>query len=405
MRIVSKLVTLDDYLLRRIAKQVSAPARLGLWNGSTIALSDDLPRAEIAVADRWALLQLFLDPETNFGELYSSGRIAVRGSLVDLLTAASRVQSPRSNWYGRLLSSWLTWRFPDSEQGARNNIHRHYDLSTDFFRLWLDSSLNYSCAYYASPQLSLEQAQLAKMDLVCRKLRLQPGESVVEAGCGWGALALHMARNYGVTVRAFNLSTNQVAYAREAARRASIEGRVEFIEDDYRNLRGHSDVFVSVGMLEHVGLSHYRELSNLIHRTIGDTGRGLVHFIGRSQPRALNNWIRKHIFPGAYTPVLREVMPIFEPWDYAVVDVENLRQHYEWTLQSWLERFEQAVPLIRERFDEAFVRSWRFYLAGSVAAFRAGSLQLFQILFAGRECRSLPPNRGDLYAALERHTA
>ena len=405
MRIVPKLAAMDDYVLRRISKKVSAPARLVLWNGRAVMLAEDLPLVEVAIGDRMALLLLLLDPETNFGELYTSGRVRVEGSLEDLLTAASRAGKP-SNWYRRLISSWLTWRFPDDMRGSRRNIHHHYDLGTDFFRLWLDSSLNYTCAYFPSPALTLEKAQAAKMDLVCQKLRLRPGESVLEAGCGWGALALHMARNYGVTVKAFNISKDQIAYARESARREALHQRVEFIEDDYRNIRGHSDVFLSVGMLEHVGGSRYHELSDVIHRTIGNSGRGLLHFIGRNRPRPFNNWIRRHIFPGAYAPALREVMPIFEPWNYAVVDVENLRQHYEWTLQHWLERFEQAVPQIRGTFDEAFIRAWRFYLTGSVAAFRAGTLQLFQVLFAGSECHCLPPTRADLYqTSVETHLA
>lgn len=406
MRIVPKPATLDEYILRRIARQVSAPARLVLWNGSAVTLAEGPPRVEVAIADRMALFQLLLDPETNFGELYTSGRITVEGSLEELLAAASRAAGFSSNWYRRLISSWLTWRFRDDLRGSRRNIHHHYDLGTDFFRLWLDSSLNYACAYFPSPEASLEEAQAAKMDLVCQKLRLRPGESVVEAGCGWGALARHMARHYGVTVKAFNISKDQIAYARECARREALEHRVEFIEDDYRNIHGHCDVFLSVGMLEHVGRARYRELSDVIYRTIGTSGRGLLHFIGRNRPRPLNNWIRRHVFPGAYAPVLREVMPIFEPWNYAVVDVENLRQHYEWTLQRWLERYEQAVPQVREKFDEAFVRAWRCYLAGSVAAFRVGTLQLFQVLFAGPECRALPPTRADLYhAGLEAHVA
>jgi cyclopropane-fatty-acyl-phospholipid synthase len=212
---------------------------------------------------------------------------------------------------------------------------------------------------------------------------------------------MHMARKYGVTVKAFNISKDQLAYARARVKEEGLHHRVEFIEDDYRNVRGKFDVFVSVGMLEHVGRSHYKELSNVIHRTIGTCGRGLLHFVGRNRPSPLNNWIRRRIFPGAYPPALREVMPMFEHWDYAVIDVENLRRHYELTLQRWLERFEQAVPVVRDRFDESFVRMWRLYLAGSVAAFRTGALQLFQVLFAGPACQTLPSTRDDIY--LEAH--
>ena len=159
---------------------------------------------------------------------------------------------------------------------------------------------------------------------------------------------------------------------------------VEFIEDDYRNVSGHFDVFVSVGMLEHVGRENYPELGRVIHRTIGDTGRGFLHFIGRNRPQPFNVWIRKRIFPGAYPPTLRESMEVLEPHNYCVLDVENLRMHYAKTLEHWLARFESSFDtVVRERGME-FARMWRLYLAGSVASFRAGNLQLFQVLFAGK---------------------
>src|SRR5208282_3355289 len=163
------------------------------------------------------------------------------------------------------------------------------------------------------------------MEHVCRKVRLRPGETVVDAGCGWGALALYMAKHYGVTVKAFNISREQIQYARMQARNEGLAGRVEFIEDDYRTISGRFDAFVSVGMLEHVGREHYSELGRVIHRAIGDSGRGLIHFIGRNRPKPFSAWIRKRIFPGAYAPTLREAMEILEPHDYAVFDVENLR--------------------------------------------------------------------------------
>jgi cyclopropane-fatty-acyl-phospholipid synthase len=235
------------------------------------------------------------------------------------------------------------------------------------------------------------------MNHVSRKVWLQPGERVVEAGCGWGSLALHMARQYGAKVKAFNISHEQIVYARWRAQQEGLDGRVEFIEDDYRNIYGRFDAFVSVGMLEHVGREHYREMGKVIHRTIGDSGRGLLHFIGRNRRQPLNAWVRKRIFPGAYPPTLRQVADIFEPWDFAVLDVENLRQHYARTLEHWLERFESSRQQVAAMFDERFVRMWRLYLAGSVAAFRAGTMQLFQVVFAGSQCKATPWARAYLY--------
>jgi cyclopropane-fatty-acyl-phospholipid synthase len=248
--------------------------------------------------------------------------------------------------------------------------------------------------------MTLEAAQRAKMDLVCRKVHLRPGERVVEAGCGWGSLALYMARKYGAIVRAFNISSDQIAWARRRVHDEGLTGRVEFVEDDYRNISGKYDVFMSVGMLEHVGSSHYRELGRVIHRTVGEEGRGLLHFIGRDHPAPLSAWINERIFPGAYAPSLAEALPLLERHEYAVLDIENLRPHYARTIQHWLRRFEQAYPAVVETFGEDFARAWQLYLAGSVAAFEERTLQLFQVVFAGREYARIPWSRRELYTGL-----
>jgi len=297
-----------------------------------------------------------------------------------------------------------TGRRPEPARGeghslrqARENIHYHYDLGNDFYRLWLDAQLVYTCAYFPTPEATLEEAQAAKMEQVCRKVRLRPGETVVEAGSGWGALALHMARHHGVTVKAFNTSTEQVRHARERAGQEGLASRVEFIEDDYRNISGRFDAFVSVGMLEHVGRQHYRAFGEVVDRSLGPHGRGLLHFIGRDRPRALNPWIRKRIFPGAYPPTLGEVTrEVLEPVSLSVVDVENLRLHYALTLRHWRERFDRAAARVSGMFDETFVRAWRLYLAGSEVSFTTGYLQLFQVTFA-RGSAPTPWTRAELY--------
>ncbi len=283
-------------------------------------------------------------------------------------------------------------------QGSRKNIHHHYDLTTEFYKLWLDSELVYTCAYFPSPSATLEQAQTAKMDYVCRKLDLQPGETVVEAGCGWGALALFMARHYGVSVKAFNISHEQIVFARQRAREEGLSAQVEFIEDDYRNISGHCDAFVSVGMLEHVGKEHYQKFGSVIQKVLGPTGRGLLHFIGRNHKFPLSVWVRKRIFPGAYPPTLGEAAEMLEPHDFSVLDVENLRLHYAKTLEHWLRRFEKSEPDVSAMFDSRFARAWRLYLAGSLVGFKVGTLQLFQVVFAGPQCPRLPWTRASLYA-------
>jgi cyclopropane-fatty-acyl-phospholipid synthase len=365
-----------------------------LWDGQRVLAPSSQPVGTIRINDRGALWRLLYHPEIGFGEAYTDGRLEVDGDLVHLLEATYRTQPhPLAE---RLLRRTRRPR-PNTLDGSRDNIHRHYDLGNDFYRLWLDERLVYTCAYFPTDTASLEEAQLAKMELVCRKLALRPGERVVEAGCGWGALALHMARQHGVSVRAFNISHEQIAYAREQARREGLNDRVEFIEDDYRNVTGHYDAFMSVGMLEHVGTEHYRELGGVIDRCLPAHGRGLIHTIGRNRPVRMNAWIEKYIFPGSYAPTLGEMMAILEPFDFSVLDVENLRLHYAKTLEHWLERFERAAPGIAGRFDGRFVRLWRLYLAGSIAAFRAGSLQLFQLTFARPRHNTMPLTRAHLY--------
>jgi len=194
---------------------------------------------------------------------------------------------------------------------------------------------------------------------------------VVEAGCGWGALARHMAKHYGVTVKAYNISRQQLAYARDRARQEGLVGRVEYIEDDYRNIRGQYDAFVSVGMLEHVGVDNYPMLGAVAKKALRKHGRGLIHSIGRNRPGTMSAWIERRIFPGAHPPCLSEMMQIFEPNTFSVLDVENLRLHYARTLAHWLERFEANVDKVEAMTDPAFVRAWRLYLAGSMASFTA----------------------------------
>jgi cyclopropane-fatty-acyl-phospholipid synthase len=316
------------------------------------------------------------------------GAVEVRGDLTQLLSAIYRA------WPDVKRRPWWLWQQSNDLQAARENVHRHYDLGNDFYRLWLDRLMVYTCAYFPARASTLEAAQVAKMDLVCRKLQLRPGERVLEAGCGWGSLALFMAKRYGVSVSAFNISAEQIAYAREQAAREALGDRVRFVEDDYRNVDGTYDVFVSVGMLEHVGLAEFPAFGRIIDRSLTDHGRGLLHFIGRNTPMPLNAWIRKRIFPGAYPPTLGEVFEqVLEPQSFSVLDVENLRLHYAKTLELWAERFDATADEIATMFDENFVRAWRLYLAGSQAAFATGFMQLFQVVFARGQSNEIPWTR------------
>ena len=374
------------------------PLHFRLWNGESVVTGTGNPVAAMYIANRSTLLKLLVNPELHFGDAYSDGSIEIDGDLVQFLELIYRgLQHPSFFRRLRRLSRWLNRRQPNTLAGSRENIHHHYDIGNDFYKLWLDREMVYTCAYFPAPDATLEDAQVAKMDHVCRKLGLRPGETAIEAGCGWGALALHMAARYGVKVTAFNISREQIAYARERARALGIQGRVEFIEDDYRNASGQYDAFVSVGMLEHVGRENYAELGHVIDRILKREGRGFIHSIGRIRPVEMNAWIEKRIFPGACPPTLGELLTILEPMEFSVLDVENLRRHYSLTLQHWLRRFEESKDAVRAMFDERFVRTWRLYLAGSIAAFNTGDLQLFQVLFARRTSNKVSWTRAHLY--------
>jgi len=388
----------DRWLLTRLHALVGSPAiELAVRDGASITPTAAVAR--VTFANRAVLLSVLADHAVRFGDAYSNGDVTVEGDLVGFLEAVYRAGHASSERAPLLQRAAGALHRPQRNTlaGSRDNIHHHYDIGNDFYALWLGGTMAYTCAYYPTPTATLDEAQVAKMDHVCRKLRLRPGESVVEAGCGWGTLALHMARRYGVRVRAFNISHQQVAYARERAAREGLAGSVEYVEDDYRNITGRYDAFVSVGMLEHVGAANYGTLGAVIQRALGDRGRGLIHSIGRNTPGQLQPWIQRRIFPGGFAPTLGEMMRIFEPYNFSILDVENLRLHYAQTLRHWLGLYEGACERVRARFDEKFVRMWRLYLAGSVAAFTTGSMQLFQVVFAPGTSNDIPWTRADLY--------
>jgi cyclopropane-fatty-acyl-phospholipid synthase len=390
----------DRRVLERVLTAMgSPPVGVELWDGEEVSTGNSNPVARIVIHDRSTLRGLLLRPDYQFGEAYSAGRLDVEGNLADCLEALYRASARAPSSWIRSLRRSLYRPRRNTLSGSRENISHHYDIGNDFYKLWLDEQLLYSCAYYPTPDATLEAAQIAKMDHICRKLQLVPGQSVLEVGCGWGALSLHMVRRYGVKVKAFNISREQIAYAQQRAQREGLSDRAEFIHDDYRAVSGVFDVFVSVGMLEHVGTEHYRHLGHLIRSSLKGSGLGLLHFIGRSRPVPLSPWIERRIFPGAHPPTLREFADVLEPEGFSVLDVENLRLHYARTLEQWLERFEGSAGRVRDMFDERFVRAWRLYLAGSIAAFRTGSLQLFQVLFTAPLNNDIPWTREYIYRA------
>ena len=390
----------DRRLIRWVMQRAGNPRiSVRLWSGDEFWITDEPPVACMEFRRRRALLDLVRSRSVGFGECYSKGLIEIHGDLLAFVneSTAAITRKNEGRYYGPKFGSVLQAMRENSLARSWRNVHHHYDLGNDFYRLWLDERMVYTCAYFGTPAASLADAQLAKLDHVCRKLRLRPGQKVVEAGCGWGALALHMAEYYGVDVVAYNNSHEQVIFAREQAAKRNLDDRVTFTEDDYRNIDERCDVFVSVGMLEHVGAANFSILGDVIKRSLKSDGVGLVHSIGRSHPQRMDPWIAKYIFPGGYVPSLSEMMTVFEPHRFSIVDVENLRPHYARTCEMWLNNFETVADDVAKMYSEEFVRMWRLYLAGSSAAFQSGTLQLYQVLFTPLGNKHLPSTRDYQY--------
>ena len=276
---------------------------------------------------------------------------------------------------------------------AKRNVQRHYDLSGDLYRLFLDTDMQYSCAYFAEPEMTLEEAQLAKKAHIAAKMRLKPGQSVLDIGSGWGGLGLYLARSFDVQVLGVTLSTEQHAVATERAQAEGLENQAHFEIRDYRDLVERFDRIVSVGMFEHVGVNHYRAFFDTVAKRLKPDGVMVLHAIGRAgPPTATSAFIRKYIFPGGYIPALSEVLPHIEKSGLMVTDIEILRLHYAETLKHWRERFLANRDKAKAIYDERFCRMWEFYLAASEASFRWQDLMVFQIQLAHRN-DTLPVTR------------
>jgi len=404
MRVETRHILAEQALSRSVIRWILRRAgnpniSIRLWNGVEVSATEARPVARMELCERRAAIKLLLAPSAGFAESFSKGPVKIHGDLrmfANEVTAAVTRQLD-GRYYGPRIRSALYALRSNTVVRSRRNVHHHYDLGNEFYKLWLDERMVYTCAYFDKPAASLAQAQVAKLEHVCRKLKLRPGQKVIEAGCGWGALALHMAEHHGANVIAYNNSREQVAFAREMAAAKGLDNRVEFVEADYRSINERCDAFVAVGMLEHVGLNNFRMLGELIKRSLRPEGIGLIHSIGRSHPDRADPWIVKHIFPGGHIPSLSEMMTVFEPQKFSILDVENLRPHYARTCAMWLENFEAVAEQVTEMYGEEFTRMWRLYLAGSSAGFQSGTLQLYQIVFVPPGSNNVPWTRSYQY--------
>jgi len=370
-----------------------------LWDGDTFLEGDDEPSFTITFKTSKAASQIFSKGTLGFGEEYMAGNIVIDGDLKELLRLGMdpRFQNMKISVKTKLAILINHLKSLDTRKGSLRNISHHYDKGNDFYRLYLDESMTYSCAYYRDSNDSLEQAQQQKYEHICRKLNLGEGERLLDVGCGWGGMLIYAARNYGIKGVGCTLSGEQARYAQEKIKKEGLQDRIDILLEDYRNITGRFDKFVSIGMFEHVGRSFIPTFMRKIRALLNPGAIGLLHTIGKEKQTPHDGWTMKYIFPGGYIPVLDHIIRVMGENDLVTLDIENLRLHYASTLDEWARRFETQAKKIGEIFGDVFVRTWRLYLNGSAVAFRHGELRLYQILFTNGLNNSFPLTREHLY--------
>jgi cyclopropane-fatty-acyl-phospholipid synthase len=376
------------------------------WPDGTVSRFAGADGPHVAVALRhWAAARrLAANPGLAMGECYMDGTLEPLGcamrdvlDLVLLNLFGAGGGHTLLDMHQRVLDATRRLRQVNDGGRARRHVAHHYDLDARLYRLFLDEDLQYSCAYFVQDDDTLEQAQLAKKRLVAAKLHLhRPGMTVLDIGCGWGGLALHLARAHGARVTGITLSVEQLAVARARAAAEGLEGRVTFELADYRAMSTRFDRVVSVGMMEHVGLGNFGAFFGTVRRCLGDDGVALIHHIGRSAgPGATAAWLERYIFPGGYAPALSEVLPAIERSGLLLCDVETLRLHYARTVRHWAARFAANRAAIAALYDERFCRMFEFYLAAAELAFTRERQVVFQLQLSPSQT-ALPPTRGYL---------
>jgi len=355
-----------------------------LPGGRTLRAGDGSgPPVAIRLTSR-GLRRLVANPSLGLGEAYMDEDLVFeQGSMAQLLeivgASGGRAPKGRGSWVKRTRRA-IKRRLQqvNDRVAARRNVAHHYDISNDLYRRFLDADMQYSCAYFARPDMTLEEAQVAKKHHLAAKLRLSPGQRVLDIGSGWGGLAMTLG-GYGAQVTGVTLSTEQLGLARERVAAAGLADRVTFELRDYRDLTEPFDRIVSVGMLEHVGAPNFRTYFETVKRLLTDDGVAVIHSIGRVTPPALTNaFTQKYIFPGGYIPAISEIVSAVEDAGLWITDIEVLRLHYAETTKHWLARF-LGDPEIPKLYDARFRRMWEFYLAGAEMGFRHGSHMNFQI--------------------------
>lgn len=374
----------------------SDPCQVEFWDGDINQFGEGDTLFRIILRKPIPKSEIIGDSSLAFGEAYMQDKIQIEGSVRDVIESLYKNQD--SFLYQNSAYLKLAKFISNGVKKSKENAQYHYDIGNDFYRLWLDETLTYSCAYFKSPEDTLVQAQKNKVDHILRKLNLQEGQRLLDIGCGWGELILAAAQKYHVKALGITLSQEQYEQVRSRIEHEHLKDWVDVQLLDYREIKDQVfDRVVSVGMLEHVGKEHLGEYFATVQKLLVDGGISLLHSITGRDERGTNSWINKYIFPGSYMPMVSELIRQMESHDFYLLDVESLRSHYTRTLEHWAHNFEQALPKIRESKDESFIRMWRLYLQSSAASFNCGNIDLHQFLFSKGPNNHLPWTRDYIY--------
>ena len=390
---------LDKTIYKQIFKaSFDAPIDVEFWDGEEVSYGEGTPIAKIKLNEIIPIKDIMAHASLTFGEAYMDGKIEITGDLQQLITVI--YQSKDSFMNNSKFSKFIPKR-SHSEKASKADVQSHYDIGNEFYKMWLDPTMTYSCAYFASEQDSLEDAQWNKVRHIINKLHAKPGETLLDIGCGWGTLIFTAAKEYDLEATGVTLSQEQYDFVKAKIKAEGLEGRVHVYLKDYRELVQTYDHVTSVGMFEHVGKENLQEYFEQVSNRLTDEGTALIHGItGQHDGAGVDAWINKYIFPGGYIPNVAENITHILHTPMQLDDLEPLRRHYQRTLEIWTENFHKVKEDVVGTYGMRFYRMWDLYLQSCAASFESGNIDVMQYLLTkGASCKNLPMTRAYIYHA------